>query len=107
MGFNDYDSFMSGLVGGENEPIDRVFTGYAFMCWETENETFFNSTGQITSLLTGSGLQGVGGIGGAANSNIQYGFESTCPGGINQNTALLATAAAIGDFEYLIIHIET
>ena len=54
-------------------------------------------------MLTGSGLQGVGGIGGAANSNIQYGFESTCPGGINQNTALLATAAAIGDLIFLIL----
>ena len=67
--------------------------------------TYFNQTksynhfvaGQITSLLTGSGLQGAGGIGGGATSNIQYGFESTCPGGINQNTALLATAAAIGN----------
>ena len=58
--------------------------------------------GQITSLLTGSGLQGAGGIGGGATSNIQYGFESTCPGGINQNTALLATAAAIGDF-YMVV----
>ena len=28
--FNDYDSFSSGLVGGENEPIDRVFTGDIF-----------------------------------------------------------------------------
>ena len=56
-------------------------------------------------MLTGSGLQGVGGIGGAANSNIQYGFESTCPGGINQNTALLATAAAIGDLIFLIFRL--
>ena len=42
-------------------------------------------------MLLGAGLGG-----GANNNNIQYGFESSCPEGINQNTALLATAAAIG-----------
>ena len=52
-------------------------------------------TGQITNLLTGAGLGGLGG-GGSVGNNIQYGFESTCPDGVNQNTALLATAAAIG-----------
>ena len=61
-------------MGGEQEPSDRVFTG------------------QIAGLLTGGGLGGLGG--GAA---IQYGFESSCPGGVSQNTALLATAAAIGN----------
>ena len=70
----DYSNFMSGLVGGEYEDIDRIFTG------------------QVTSLLTGSGLAS------GANNNIQYGFESSCPDGVNQNTALLATAAAIGMF---------
>lgn len=53
-------------------------------------------TGQIAGLLTGSsGL--LGGGGGGLSNDIQYGFESSCPGGINQNTALLATAAAIGE----------
>ena len=67
-----------GLVGGEYENPDRVFTG------------------QIAGLLTGSsGL--LGGGGGGLSNDIQYGFESSCPGGINQNTALLATAAAIGE----------
>ena len=66
-----YSPFMSGLVGGEYENPDRIFTG------------------QITNLLTGGG--GGGGGGGYGN----YGIESTCPEGVNQNTALLATAAAI------------
>ena len=52
-------------------------------------------TGQIAGLLTGGGLGGLGGAGGGAA--IQYGFESSCPGGVSQNTALLATAAAIGN----------
>ena len=65
-------------MGGEYENPDRVFTG------------------QIAGLLTGSsGL--LGGGGGGLSNDIQYGFESSCPGGINQNTALLATAAAIGE----------
>ena len=56
-------------------------------------------TGQIAGLLTGSSglLGGEGGGGGGLSNDIQYGFESSCPGGINQNTALLATAAAIGE----------
>ena len=66
--------FMNGLVGGEYENPDRIFTG------------------QITSLLTGGGSSG-NNNGGYGNNN--YGIESTCPEGVNQNTALLATAAAI------------
>ena len=66
--------FMNGLVGGEYENPDRIFTG------------------QITSLLTGGGSSG-NTNGGYGNNN--YGIESTCPEGVNQNTALLATAAAI------------
>ena len=56
-------------------------------------------TGQVAGLLTGSSglLGGGGGGGGGLSTDIQYGFESSCPGGINQNTALLATAAAIGE----------
>ena len=56
-------------------------------------------TGQVTNFLTGGGLGGGFGRNGAAN-NIQYGFESSCPDGVNQNTALLATAAAIGIFQH-------
>ena len=63
--------FLQGLVGGEQEQVDRIFTG------------------QISGLLNGN-LAGT-------NTNIQYGFESSCPGGVSQNTALLATAAAIGN----------
>ena len=75
---------LPGLVGGEYENPDRVFTG------------------QVAGLLTGSsGL--LGGGGGGLSSDIQYGFESSCPGGINQNTALLATAAAIGEMTDIII----
>ena len=65
-------------MGGEQEPSDRVFTG------------------QIAGLLTGGGLGGLGG-GAGGGAAIQYGFESSCPGGVSQNTALLATAAAIGN----------
>jgi len=65
--------FMNGLVGGEYENPDRIFTG------------------QITNLLTGGGSSGNNNGGGYGN----YGIESTCPEGVNQNTALLATAAAI------------
>merc|ERR1719234_1079853 len=61
---------MGGLVGGEFENPDRVLTG------------------QVTSLLSGGG-----GFGGG--SSVNYGLPSTCPEGVNQNTALLATAAAI------------
>ena len=58
-------------------------------------------TGQVAGLLTGSsGLLGGGGL----SNNIQYGFESSCPDGINQNTALLATAAAIGEMMNLMTH---
>ena len=63
--------FLQGLVGGEQEQVDRIFTG------------------QISGLLNGN-LAGT-------NTNIQYGFESSCPEGVDQNTALLATAAAIGE----------
>merc|ERR1719350_1208373 len=63
--------FMNGLVGGEYENLDRIFTG------------------QITSFLTGAGS------GGNSGGNNNYGIESTCPEGVNQNTAVLATAAAI------------
>ena len=63
--------FMNGLVGGEFENPDRIFTG------------------QLTNILTG------GGGGSSSNNNYNYGIESTCPEGVNQNTALLATAAAI------------
>ena len=66
--------FINGLMGGEFENPDRIFTG------------------QVTSLLTGGG--GGGGNSGGYGSN-NYGIESTCPEGVNQNTALLATAAAI------------
>ena len=57
--------FMNGLVGGEYENPDRIFTG------------------QITSLLTGGGSSG-NNNGGYGNNN--YGIESTCPEGVNQNT---------------------
>ena len=57
----------------------------------------------MAGLLTGSsGL--LGGGGGGLSNNIQYGFESSCPDGINQNTALLATAAAIGEMINLMTH---
>ena len=65
--------FLQGLVGGEQEQVDRIFTG------------------QISGLLNGN-LAGT-------NTNIQYGFESSCPEGVDQNTALLATAAAIGELD--------
>merc|ERR1711972_609082 len=65
-----YNNYMGGLLGGEYETPDRVLTG------------------QVTSLLSGGG-----GFGGG--SNINYGLPSTCPEGVDQNTALLATAAAI------------
>ena len=64
--------YLQGLVGGEHENIDRIFTG------------------QISGFLNGN-------LDGTANNNIQYGFESSCPEGLDQNTALLATAAAIGN----------
>ena len=71
-----YNNFMSGLDGGQYENPDRIFTG------------------QVTSLLSG--------VGGSGNRNsgyggggVNYGLPSTCPEGVNQNTALLATAAAI------------
>ena len=65
-----YNNFVGGLTGGEYENPDRIFTG------------------QVTSLLTGGGQAGAG-------SQVNYGLPSTCPEGVNQNTALLATAAAI------------
>jgi len=61
------NNFVNGLVGGENEAQDRVLTG----------------------LINGGNNNG-GGYG-----SMQYGLPSTCPEGVNQNTALLATAAAI------------
>ena len=64
--------FLQGLVGGEQESVDRIFTG------------------QISGFLNGN-------LAGTQNNNIQYGFESSCPEGLDQNTALLATAAAIGN----------
>ena len=42
--------------------------------------------------LSGGGGYGGGGYGGL---NYNYGLESSCPEGVNQNSALLATAAAI------------
>ena len=69
--------FMNGLVGGEFENPDRIFTG------------------QITSLLTGGGSSSNSNGGGGYGNSNNYGIESTCPEGVNQNTALLATAAAI------------
>ena len=59
-------------MGGEHESLDRIFTG------------------QISGFLNGN-------LAGTQNNNIQYGFESSCPEGLDQNTALLATAAAIGN----------
>ena len=47
----------------------------------------------MTSLLSGSGIFGGGNSNNFGSAN--YGLESTCPEGVNQNTALLATAAAI------------
>merc|ERR1719468_960200 len=60
---------MTGLVGGEYEAQDRLLTG------------------QLTSLVNGNGVVNLNQGG--------YGGPSTCPEGVNQNTALLATAAAI------------
>ena len=44
-----------------------------------------------------SNRNGFGGLGGYGGSGYgaTYGLESSCPEGVNQNTALLATAAAI------------
>jgi len=67
-------NFMTGLVGGEYEAQDRLGT--------------FGS-GYGPSAAGFSNRQGGGGYGGG------YGYQSTCPEGVNQNTALLATAAAI------------
>ena len=67
----DRQGYLDGLVGGEQESVDRIFTG------------------QISGFLNGN-------LDGTNNNNIQYGFESSCPDGVDQNTALLATAAAIG-----------
>ena len=58
-------NFMSGLQGGQFQ--DRVLTGLA------------------NNLLDGGGAGGYS----------QYGQSSLCREGVNQNTALLATAAAI------------
>merc|ERR1719242_252885 len=66
----DRQGYLDGLVGGEQESVDRIFTG------------------QISGFLNGN-------LDGTNNNNIQYGFESSCPDGVDQNTALLATAAAI------------
>ena len=60
-------NFMDGLQGGQFQ--DRVLTGLA------------------------NNLIGGGGQGGY--SQAEYGLSSICPEGVNQNTALLATAAAI------------
>ena len=65
-------------MGGEQESVDRIFTG------------------QISGFLNGN-------LDGTANNNIQYGFESSCPEGLDQNTALLATAAAIGETSILLL----
>ena len=74
--------YLQGLVGGEYESQDRIFTG------------------QISGFLNGN-------LDGASNTNIQYGFESSCPDGVDQNTALLATAAAIGRESSSFIHHST
>jgi len=68
-------NFMTGLVGGEYEAQDRLLTG------------------AVTSIINGNGVTNFGG--GGYGSYGAYGLPSTCPEGVNQNTALLATAAAI------------
>ena len=60
-------NFVDGLQGGQFQ--DRVLTGLA------------------NNLLDGGGSSGYG--------QVDYGLSSSCPEGVNQNTALLATAAAI------------
>ena len=44
-------------------------------------------TGLANNVLSGGGSAGYG--------QLDYGLSSSCPEGVNQNTALLATAAAI------------
>ena len=62
-------NFMDSSLQGD-QIQDRVLTGLA------------NNLG-----LAGSGSGGYG--------QVDYGLSSSCPEGVNQNTALLATAAAI------------
>jgi len=71
-------NFMTGLVGGEYEAQDRL-------------GTFGGGYGSTAAGFADRQGGGYGGGGGYGN----YGFQSTCPEGVNQNTALLATAAAI------------
>merc|ERR1719215_2017907 len=67
---------MTGLVGGEYEAQDRIgLSGGGFGGLSAQGFTDRQGFG--------------GGYGGG------YGLQSTCPQGVNQNTALLATAAAI------------
>jgi len=78
-------NFMTGLVGGEYEAQDRLLTGSISGLLNNNGVTNFNA----------GGSGGYGGGGGGYSGGQQYGVQSTCPEGVNQNTALLATAAAI------------
>ena len=46
-------------------------------------------------VLTGLANNFLSGAGSAGYGQLDYGLSSSCPEGVNQNTALLATAAAI------------
>ena len=46
-------------------------------------------------VLTGLANNFLSGVGSAGYGQVNYGLSSSCPEGVNQNTALLATAAAI------------
>ena len=78
-----FTSLEMGKCGSKNRngPVDRLGKDYDYMA--------------------GAGTSGFGldynrnGYGGYGSGNGGYGLESSCAEGVNQNTALLATAAAI------------
>ena len=73
---------VGGVCGGGGLPVERVGKDYDYMA----------SAG-----TSGFGLNyNRNGFGGGYSSGYGgYGYGSSCPEGVNQNTALLATAAAI------------